>query len=71
MEAQGNNFLYVIFNFTIMKMYHAHAHTNICIWSVPKVMRMIFCTALKGQERKVVVKAGGRGTQVYILTFLS
>ena len=41
-------------------------------WSVPKVMRMIFfCTAQKGQERKVVVEAGGGGTQVYSLTFLS
>ena len=35
-------------------------------------MRMIlFFVAQKGQERKVVVEAGGGGAQVYSLTFLS
>jgi len=34
-------------------------------------MTVIFCAAQKGQERKVGVKAGGGGTQVYSLTFLS
>jgi len=31
----------------------------------------IFCTAQKGQERKVVIEAGGEGNQVYNLTFFS
>jgi len=34
-------------------------------------MRMILCKAQKGQEMKMGVKAGGGGTQVYSLTFLS
>jgi len=49
-------------------------HYSLCnTWFVPKVMRMIFffCAAQKGKERKVGVKAGGEGTQVYSLTFLS
>jgi len=33
-------------------------------WSVPKVMRMIFCAVQKGQERKMGIEAGGGGTQV-------
>jgi hypothetical protein len=41
--------------------------------SVPKVMRMIFFFAQRRRARKGKwgVKAGGGGTQVYSLTFLS
>ena len=34
-------------------------------------MRVIFCAAQNGQERKVGVLAGGGGTHVHSWTFLS
>jgi len=37
----------------------------------PKSNEIFFCAAQKGQGRKVGVEAGGEGTQVYSLTFLS
>jgi len=42
-----------------------------CTKSVPEVMRKIFLRSTEGQERKVGVEAGGGGTQVYSLIFLS
>ena len=41
------------------------------IWTVTKVMRMIFCAAQNCQERIVAVVVDGGGTQGYSLTLLS
>jgi hypothetical protein len=65
---------------TVHTQYHSSHSVNGSAYSVAIQYYMdgpksnendFFCAAQKGQERKMWVKAGGGGTQVYSWTFLS